>query len=306
MIRKILVTGSSGTIGTRLCQKLLENKYDFIGIDWKKNKWDKEIEKRTIHLDLRNKSLVFKKLPNNVDIVIHLAANARVYNLVLDPALAIDNIITTFNILEFVRLNKIKKVIFASSREIYGNSPKIVHKEDNARIDFIESSYSASKLSGEALIRAYSNCYGIDFMILRFSNVYGMYDDSDRVIPLFIKRANENKDLIIYGKDKILDFTYIDDTVDGIISAIKNFETVKNQVFNIASGKGTNIIDVAKLIIKSMGSKSRIILKETRKGEVMKYIANIQKAKRFLNYQPKTDIRDGIIKTIKWFRRQFL
>ncbi|GIW65033.1 MAG: hypothetical protein KatS3mg093_012 [Candidatus Parcubacteria bacterium] len=94
---KILITGSSGTIGTRLCEKLLENKTDFIGVDWKKNIWNKEIEKRTIHIDLRNKNLIFKKLPkNNIDLIIHLAANARVYNLVENPELALDNIITTF------------------------------------------------------------------------------------------------------------------------------------------------------------------------------------------------------------------
>lgn len=300
-IRKILVTGSSGTIGTRLCQRLLENDYDFIGVDWKKNKWDKEIEKRTIHLDLRNKKLLFKKIPKNVDLIIHLAANARVYDLVLNPNLALDNIITTFNILEFARASNIKKIIFASSREIYSNSPKIIHKEDDVRINFIESPYSASKLSGEALIRAYNKCYGINFVIIRFSNVYGMYDDSNRVIPLFIKLANQNKNLVIYGKDKLLDFTYIDDAVNGILLSIKKFEKAKNNVFNIASGKGTKILDVAKLIIKNLNSKSKIIIKENRKGEVIKYIANINKAKKFLDYQPKIAIKEGIIRSIDWY-----
>lgn len=300
-INKILVTGSSGTIGTRLCQKLLENGYEFIGVDWKKNKWDKEIEKRTIHLDLRNKNLVFKKLPKNIDLIIHLAANARVYNLVLDPNLALDNIITTFNILEFARLNKIKNIIFASSREIYGNSTRIIHKEDDVQIDLIESPYSASKLSGEALVRTYQKCYGINFIIIRFSNVYGMYDDSDRVVPLFIKLAKQNKNLIIYGKEKVLDFTYIDDAVNGVLLVIKKFLKAKNNVFNIATGKGIKVLDVAKLIIKNLNSKSKIILKKNRAGEVVKYIADISKAKKILNYQPKTDVKTGIIKSIEWY-----
>lgn len=299
--KKILVTGSSGTIGTRLCQRLLENGYEFIGVDWKKNKWDKEIEKRTIHLDLRNKNLVFKKLPKNIDLIIHLAANARVYNLVLDPNLALDNIITTFNILEFARLNKIKNIIFASSREIYGNSPKVVHKEENIKLEFIESPYSASKLSGEVLIRAYKKCYEIDFVIIRFSNVYGMYDNSDRVVPLFIKLAKQNKNLIIYGKEKVLDFTYVDDAVNGVLLVIKKFLKAKNNVFNIATGKGIKVLDVAKLIIKNLNSKSKIILKKNRTGEVVKYIANINKAKKILDYQPTMDIKNGIIKSIKWY-----
>lgn len=302
---KILVTGSSGTIGTRLCQKLLENNYEIIGVDWRRNKWDKEIEKRTIYLDLRNKNLIFKKIPRNLDLIIHLAANARVYNLVLDPNLAFDNIKTTFNILEFTRLNKIKNIIFASSREIYGNSNKIFNKEEDINIKLIESPYSASKLSGEVLIRSYQKCYGINFVVIRFSNVYGRYDDSDRIIPLFIKLAQKNKSLIVYDKSKLLDFTYIDDAVEGILLSIKKFNKAKNNVFNIASGKGTKILDVAKLIIRNLNSKSKIIVKENRIGEVVKYIANIEKAKIILNYNPKIDIENGIIKSIEWYLSEF-
>ncbi|GIW67078.1 MAG: nucleoside-diphosphate sugar epimerase [Candidatus Parcubacteria bacterium] len=305
-MKRILVTGSSGTIGTRLCEKFLENKVNFIGVDWKKNIWNKEIEKRTIHIDLRNKNSVFKKLPKNIDLIVHLAANARVYNLVQNPNLALDNIITTFNILEFAHLNNIKNFIFASSREVYGNSKKIIHKEDDVNIEFIESPYSASKLSGELLTRSYQKCYGLNFIIIRFSNVYGMYDVSDRVVPLFIQLAKRNKNIIIYGKEKVLDFTYIDDAVGGLLLAIKKFTKVKNNVFNIASGRGTKIIDVGKLIIKILNSKSKIIIKENRTGEVIKYIANINKAKKLLNYHPKFFIKEGIIKSIEWYKNIFI
>ncbi len=145
-MKKILVTGSSGTIGTRLCEKFLENRINFIGVDWKRNIWDREIEKKTIHIDLRNKNSVLKKLPLDIDLIIHLAANARVYNLVGNPDLAADNLITTFNILEFARINNIKNFIFASSREVYGNSKKIIHKEDDVNIELVESPYSALKV----------------------------------------------------------------------------------------------------------------------------------------------------------------
>lgn len=84
------------------------------------------------------------------------------------------------------------------------------------------------KIGGEALIHAYKQCYDIDFIILRFSNVYGKYDETDRVVPLLIKLTKEGKDLIVYGKDKVLDFTYIDDTINGMMRCIEKFEEVKN------------------------------------------------------------------------------
>jgi nucleoside-diphosphate-sugar epimerase len=300
-MKKILITGSSGTIGTRLGEKLLNLGYEIIGVDWKKNKWHKNLEKRTIHLDLRNKNLVLKKLPKKVDLIIHLAANARVYELVKNPDLARDNMITTYNILEYARINKIKNIIFASSREVYGNTKKAKHKEEDVKIENCESPYSASKISGEALIHSYHKCFGINYVIIRFSNVYGMYDESDRVIPLFIRKAIKNENLVVFGKDKILDFTYIDDAVEGVIKVIKRFNKVKNNIFNIATGKGTKILFVAQLIKKFLNSKSRIIIKQNRPGEVVKYIADISKAKKLLNYEPRTDIVKGIKKTIEWY-----
>jgi len=302
-MKKILITGSSGTIGTRLGEKLLNSKYQIVGADWKKNKWIKELEAKTIHIDLRNKKLVLENLPKDVDLIIHLAANARVYELVKDPELARDNILTVFNILEYARINKIKNIIFASSREVYGNTNKIKYKEEEVNIENCESPYSASKISGETLIYAYYKCFGINYVILRFSNVYGMYDDSERVIPLFIRNAKENKPLIVFGKDKVLDFTYIDDTIDGVVKIIEKFNLVKNQTFNIATGKGTKILYVAQLIKKFLNSKSRIIVKKSRSGEVIRYIADISKAKKLLNYEPKINIIEGIKKSLDWYNK---
>ena len=300
MRSRILVTGSSGTIGTRLCEKLLEENYAIIGVDLKPNRWNDRINKLTIIGDLRDKE-TFKNLPKDVDLAVHLAANARVYNLVVDPSLARDNFEILFNTLEFCRRNDIKRFIFASSREVYGNSNQIVHSENEAYVRNCESPYAASKIGGEALVHAYQQCYGINFIIIRFSNVYGMYDDSDRVIPLFIKLAKENRDLVVYGKEKLLDFTYIDDAISGVLKCIENFDQVKNDVFNIASGKAISIVELAQLIRKYMHSKSKIVIKESRTGEVMKFIADISKAKEKLGYEPKTTIDEGIKKSIKWY-----
>ncbi len=298
----ILITGSSGTMGTRLFEKLLEMGYDAHGVDIRPNKWLKKANKLTTILDLSKKG-ISDKITGEFGTVIHLAANARVYNLVVEPSKARDNFEMLFNILEFCRRKDIGKFIFASSREVYGNSEdKIVHSEDESYVRKCESPYTASKIGGEALVHAYSQCYGMDFVILRFSNVYGMYDESDRAVPLFIRLSKKDNDLVIYGKDKIFDFTYIDDAVSGLLKSLKNTNKAKNQVFNIATGKGVSLINVAEEILNQMGSKSRIIIKENRPGEIVRFVADISKAKKELGYEPKVDIKEGLHRSISWFQ----
>ena len=305
MISKILLTGSSGTIGTRLFEKLLQMKYRVVGVDKKTNKWIPSLNEKTITTNLLEKGNL-ERLPKSVDLIVDFAANARVYELVKNPNLALENMILTFNVLEFARKNGIEKIIFSSSREIYGNlTEENSITEDKLRIENCESPYSASKITAEALIHAYKRIYGIDFVIVRFSNVYGMYDDSDRVIPLWIKQTLENEDLTVFGKDKILDFTYTDDVVDGVIKIIEKFDRVKGRTVNIASGKGMKLTFVANKIKNLLGGKNKIIIKENRPGEVWKFQANISKARKLLGYEPKVDIDNGLMRTINWYKKSY-
>ena len=273
---------------------------DTVGLDWKPNKWVKTINDATIRADLRNEAEC-KKLPSNVDTIIHLAANARVYELVEHPDRARDNFLTTFNILEFARTHNIRRFFFASSRECYGNAGKKVYAENDAQFRTCESPYTASKIGGEALVEAYKRCFGIETVIFRFSNVYGMYDDSIRVVPLFIRQARTGKPLTVYGERKYLDFTYIDDTVDGIVLAFKNFEKAKNDTYNIAYGEGTSILDLAESVKKLTGSTSDIEVKESRTGEIVQFVADISKARKNLEYNPQIPLKDGIKKAIEWY-----
>src|SRR3989338_2846533 len=284
---KILVTGSSGTIGTRLCEKLLEAGFNVTGADWEPNKWNKNIQAITTQIDLRDAhKLEAESWKLKADLIVHLAANARVYELVEDPSRARDNIITTFNLLEFARKNHIKKFIFASSRETYGNTPKEKLKENDANFQACESPYTASKIAGEAMVEAYKRCYTMDTIVFRFSNVYGMYDDSVRVVPLFFHQARMGEPLTVFGKEKCLDFTYIDDTVDAILLAIKQFDHAKNDTYNIATGTGTTLSHLAARIKELTGSSSQIHTGEVRTGEIVKFVADISKAKEKLGYQP--------------------
>mgnify|MGYP001569034998 CR=1 FL=1 len=304
---RILVTGSSGTIGTRLCETLLAKGYDVIGVDWVPNKWNPAVQKITTILDLRDPVAIANhqsQIANRpVDVIIHLAANARVYELVEDPPRALDNFITLFNTLELARKNGTKKFFFAGSREGYGNIKVDKLTEDLVRVENCESPYTASKVGGEALVHAYTRCYGIDHVIIRFSNVYGAYDDSVRVFPLFIRQARKNETLNIFGKEKCLDFTYIDDAVDGVIKALEKFDVVKNDTYNLAFGEGNTILKLAEMIIELTGSKSTIELGDSRTGEVIRYVADISKAKKAFGYDPKVAFEEGVKKAVEWYKQ---
>ena len=142
----------------------------------------------------------------------------------------------------------------------------------------------------------------INSEIVRFSNVYGKYDYSDRVVPLFISKALNNEDIQIYGRGKILDFTYTDDSVDGVVRILDLFEIARNELYNIATQTGHSIEQVARNIIELTGSKSQLLFEPNRTGEVCRFVADISKTRAVLGYCPDNDLQEGINKTIEWYR----
>lgn len=299
MTQNILITGSSGTVGTALADSLIQKGYNVTGVDVTKNRWIEGVNENTIVCDLTERDAM-SELPTSIDLVIHLAANARVHKLVKNPELAKENFDTTFRVLEYAR-EVGADVLFSSSREVYGNNGKIVYSETDTYVDECESPYTASKMGGEALVKSYSNCYDMETTIVRFSNVYGKYDASDRVIPLFIAQASRGNDLTVYGDGKILDFTYIDDCVSGLLEVIEQFNKSSGTTFNIASGRGTSLIELAKIIIDELDSDVSVNIENNRTGEVSRYIADISKAKKLLGYEPEYDIQDGMSRTVEWY-----
>lgn len=289
---KILVTGSSGTIGSEMVEGLEKAGCDVWGLDKKQPQFTHP--KHFIHHDLT------KPLENLewFDLIIHLAANARVHDLVIDPTLAQDNITMVFNILEYARKTETPKFIFASSREIYGNGNEMPVKESVGSQRTSESPYASSKLAGESYCYSYAKCYGIDTKIVRFSNVYGKYDFSNRFIPKTIRNLKANRDVEIWGKDKVLDFTYIVDAVSGVFKLIDMWP---NSIeYNIAYGKGYTLISVAERLKELLSSKSKIVIKETKVGEVTEYTANIAKMLD-LDWKPQFPIEQGINLAINYY-----
>lgn len=306
---RVLITGSSGQIGTNLGLHLQASGHDVHGIDIRRNRWTDKIP--TLLQDLSTPYRHFKngigyvEYPEKPDVVVHLAAHAKVHELVEQPDRALENIIMVFNVLEFCRQNHIP-IIFGSTREVYGDIHRYITDESHADFSLTESPYSASKISGEALVYSYARCYDLPYLVFRFSNVYGRYDNDiermERVIPLFIRKIRRGEPITVYGQDKVLDFTYVDDCVQGIAAGVERLVNgaVKNQVVNLAYGSGNSLISMAGFIGEALGIEPQITVKPPRVGEVTHYVANIERAQELLGYNPTTQLRDGIFKAVKW------
>jgi len=299
-INSVLVTGSSGTLGTALCERLMHEEYTVYGTDLVGNPWNDAIDERTTVIDLCDETEL-SRLPTEVDMIVHLSAHARVHRLVQRPQLAMENLEMTFNLLDFARRHDVPNVVFSSSREVYGNTEQVVYDETATHTDSCESPYTASKIGGEALVDSFNTCYGLSTSVLRFSNVYGRYDISDRVVPLFIAKSCNGESLTVFGNKKVLDFTYLDDCVDGIYRVIDQYPKAKETTFNIASGRGYSLLELAEIVNEHTPGSSDITVQSSRIGEVDRYIADISKAKRMLDFRPKYSLSDGIAETINWY-----
>jgi nucleoside-diphosphate-sugar epimerase len=307
---RVLLTGSSGQIGTNLGLRLLNEGHDVVGIDIRVNPWTQKI--RTHLVDLRaacptiTEALSRNGFSLNFDIVVHLAAHAKVYEVVRNPERAMDNIRMLFNVLEFCR-DKRLPLVFSSSREVYGNFFHATTDETHGISAIAESPYSASKIAGEAFVHSYARCYNLRYLIFRLSNVYGRYDNDlqrmERVIPLFVHQISHRMPVTIYGQDKVLDFTFIDDCVDGIYRGIKFLVNGigGNQTLNLAFGQGHTLLTVANFIGDYLKTAPDIRIEPAHIGEVTHYVANINKAKVLLGYQPGIPLSEGICRAAAWY-----
>ena len=306
---RILITGSSGQIGTNLALRLLDEGHSVYGIDIRPNTWTDRIETLLQDLSVQYSSFVqgigHAAYPQDIDAVVHLAAHAKVHELVQQPDRALENITMVFNALEYCRNHNLP-IIFSSSREVYGDIHRYITDESHADFAFTESPYSASKISGEALVYSYAQCYKLRYLIFRFSNVYGRFDNDiermERVIPLVVRKIGERKPITIFGENKMLDFTYIDDCTDGIVRGIKLLvdESEVNETINLACGEGHSLIAMAEHVGETLGLEPNITVEPSRIGEVTHYVADISKARSVLGYEPSTPLKDGIRKAVQW------
>ncbi|HEY2326169.1 MAG TPA: NAD-dependent epimerase/dehydratase family protein [Gaiellaceae bacterium] len=310
---RVLVTGSSGQIGTNLALRLQADGHEVFGVDKRQNTWSDAFP--TLLQDLAGHYPAFSggiggvEYPE-VDVVVHLAAHAKVHQLVRQPHRALENAIMTFNVLEYCRQLNLP-LVFSSTREVYGDVHRFEeYAEEAADFAFTESPYSAAKIASEAFIYAYARCYGLSYLVFRFSNVYGRYDNDlwrmDRVLPLFTHQLARGEAITVFGgDDKVLDFTYVDDCVDGIARGVYAISErrVANETINLAYGQGNTLVRAAELIATELGVEPTITNAPSLLGEVTHYVADIRKAHELLGWQPATPLADGIPKSVAWFQQ---
>ena len=303
---RVLITGSSGQIGTNVGLALLERGDEVVGIDTRPNAWTDRIT--TVLCNLRDHRDGSLPVEGKFDVVLHLAAHAKVFELVEDPGRAMQNVDSLFAALEFARLGGNIPFIFGSSREVYGDIHH--HVTDESQADFVvaESPYSASKIAGEAFIYSYTQCYELPHLVFRFSNVYGRYDCDlarmERVIPLFIRRIAEGEPIVVFGRDKVLDFTYVDDCARGVLAGIDALTSgrITRETINLAYGQGSTLVDLVNLISLSLQKEPNARYEPSRSGEVTRYVADIAKARELLGYEPQTPLTAGVPLSVKWQR----
>ena len=304
--KKAVVTGGAGFIGSHLTEALITQGYQVIVIDdlssGKLDNLEHCLEKIEFVKGSVTEFPLLKKQFHGVDYVFHEAAIPSI-------ALSIDNprathevsVSGTLNVLLAASENKVKKVIYASSSAVYGDSPVLPKKEEMLPCPL--SPYAAGKLAAEYYCSVFGQVYQLPTVSLRYFNIYGPRQDPGSqyaaVVPKFINMVLKGRPPTIFGDGKqTRDFTFIEDVVTAnLLAAQSNV----SGVFNISRGVSITINELTELIMKLVGKKLKPVYHESRKGDIKHSIADISKARSF-GYEPKYNLGDGLAKTLEWFK----
>lgn len=308
----ILITGGAGFIGSHLVKQLIDAGKDVVVLDNFNNYYDPQLKRNNIkeyqnnpkftliEKDIRDDlSDIFKTC--SISQIVHLAARAGVRASLEDPQLYNDvNVLGTINLLECCREYGIKKFIFGSSSSVYGVNSKTPFTENDS-LDHPISPYAVTKISGEQLCRVYHECHDINIICLRFFTVYGPRQRPEMAIHKFTRLIANGKPIPFFGDGNSgRDYTYITDIIDGVVSAIKD-KNCSFEIINLGDSRIVKLSEMVNLIENSLGKKAKLNRMQNQPGDVPVTYADINKAKRLLDYEPKINIKEGISKFIAWY-----
>jgi UDP-glucose 4-epimerase len=299
---RILITGGAGFVGSNLISRLQEiGGYEVFVVDNEvlgKREFISDLRHEFVEGDIRDKALV-RRVVENVDAVIHLAADTRVIPSIANPAFNMDvNVQGSFNILEAMREAGVSRLVNASTGgAIMGEVEPPVHEEMTPRP---ASPYGASKLAVEGYCSAFAASYGMSCVSLRFSNVYGPRSfHKGSVVAHFMKQLLNGKPLEVFGDgSQTRDFVHVKDLSDGIVAALQQ---KASGVLQLGTGRPTPVNELIALLGEVTGLEPQVHYKEFRDGEVRHTWCQIDRARSAIGYDPRITLRDGLRDTWQWF-----
>ena len=305
-MKKVFITGIAGFIGSNLAKALLEEGWSVSGIDNFDDFYDPQLKRMAIRRaeasgsislvegDIRDADLLNAVFSSNrPDLVIHLAARAGVRPSIEQPALYYDvNVTGTLTLLEAMRRNGVKNLLFASSSSVYGNNKKVPFSESDS-VDNPISPYAATKKAGELLCYTYHHLYDFNIFCLRFFTVYGPGQRPEMAIQQFGRKITEETPITLFGDGSTRrDYTFVDDIVAGIMASAQHLKGY--EIFNLGNSDTISLIDLVHGIEETLGKKAIIEWKPMQPGDVEITYADISKAKDRLGYKPDYPVLKGL------------
>ena len=314
-----LITGVAGFIGSKLALKLLSQNKTVIGIDNLNSYYDVKLKKhrlnflkkykkfKFIKIELSNKLLLEKKIKNEkIKTICHLAAQAGVRYSFDNPRVYLKyNLDGFLEILEYCRKRPYIKLVYASSSSVYGKNKKIPFSiKDN--VSSPVSLYAATKMANELMAESYKELFSLKLIGLRFFTVYGPWGRPDMAIWNFTESILKDESIKVFGRGKVSrDFTYIDDIIKGILSAMNyKFHTGKGKhaIFNLGNNQPISVNQMISDLEKILGKKAKKIYLPMQPGDVKKTFADIDLSRKELKYDPSTELYQGLEKFVNWFK----
>ncbi|HST50622.1 MAG TPA: GDP-mannose 4,6-dehydratase [Pyrinomonadaceae bacterium] len=315
-MKNVLVTGGAGFIGSHLVGRLLgEGVWRVFVVDDFNDFYDPALKRRNVapyeeredfrlhEADIRDRAALERIFGEaSFDVIVHLAARAGVRPSLAEPVLyAETNIAGTLNLLELARSSGVRQFVFGSSSSVYGENEKVPFAEDDPVSEPI-SPYAATKAAGELLCHTYSHLWGLRCVCLRFFTVYGARQRPDLAIHKFARLISAGEPVPVFGDGATRrDYTYVDDIIEGVRSAI-DYDASGYEVVNLGESRTVELRELISLLEKELGRDAVINRQPLQPGDVPQTFADISKARRLLGYDPQTPIEEGIRRFVEWFR----
>jgi nucleoside-diphosphate-sugar epimerase len=312
-MKKILITGAAGFIGSSLVRALVPKGYEVVGLDnlstgRMSNLAEMLPAMQFVEGDLRDTDLLVE-LCNGVDVIFHEGALPSVPKSVLDPLKSHQsNVEGTLSLLLAAKQQRVRRVVYAASSSAYGESETLPKHEAMPTAPI--SPYAVQKLTGEHYMQSFARVYGMETVCLRYFNVFGPFQAADSpysgVLAKFITNMLVGEPVTIFGDgSQSRDFTYIDNVVAAnLLAAFTPAATVSGKVYNVACGRRHSLLETHRILCQLLDVTATPLLGPSRQGDIQHSLADISRAQADLGYEPTVDFIEGLRRTVDWYAGQ--